>query len=517
MGQLDVYRSLFVEDGDPCLLIDDGVITDINHMASSRLGFQPQEIIGKLAREIFFPSEKDQPDTAPWSRAALLDPSKKEKVDYECLCLPSSGPEFPASIAFSRPGDDDSSIVLARISEKPKLPLNATRLEVGNEVQEESRKLESLGLMAGGLAHDFNNFLLAIMGNADLLDKDLAAGKPGTELLNEIRKATGRAADLCGQMLAYAGKGPTQFQHVDLSMMVREMVPMVKVAVSRNVALRLELADDLPLIDGDLSQIHQVIMNLVVNASESIGNRAGVITIKTGISDCPCLKPDLCLLGRDIYSGQKVFLEVQDDGEGMLPDIKGRIFDPYFSTKVRGRGLGLTTVLGTVRSHQGSLCVSTGPGRGSRVKACLPVTRLKVKPITVRSRQSRDTAGRGKILIVDDEEYLRLLCSRMLQRLGYSVMLAVDGPQALDIYREQREEIEGVILDLEMPVMDGIEVLSKILEFDPAARVIMTSGYHEREIATRFSGRGISGFIQKPYVMSDLGQVLAEIVVPREN
>ncbi len=149
------------------------------------------------------------------------------------------------------------------------------------------------------------------------------------------------------------------------------------------------------------------------------------------------------------------------------------------------------------------------------MKVCMPVTRLEATTISPRTRQSFTSSGRGKILIVDDEEYLRLLYSRMLQRLGYSVMLAVDGPQALEIYREQKEQIAGVILDLEMPVMDGIEVLSKLLEFDPAARVIMTSGYHEREIATRFSGRGLSGFIQKPYVMSDLGQVLEEIVVPR--
>jgi signal transduction histidine kinase/CheY-like chemotaxis protein len=468
--------------------VHDGRILDCNTPALTRLACTREELLGQAPHVLFSLLETSQGEGHPPS--AQLD------------VIPLAGPE--------------SSGVLVVVREKDGFVSSGPDPAFGHDIQEQNRKLESLGLMAGGLAHDFNNFLLAILGNADLLDRDLAAGKPGDELLSEIRKAAGRAADLCSQLLAYAGKGKTTFQPVDLSQTVREMLPMLKVAVPRRIAMRLDLAENLPPVSADLGQIHQMIMNLVVNASEAIGSEEGCITLATGMAECHGSQADLCLFGQGVGRGQTVFLEIRDSGCGMEQDIRRQMFDPYFSTKIRGRGLGLTTVMGSVRSHQGSLCVKTHPARGTSLRACFPTTPFVESPVVPLRTTRKESSQQGSILIVDDEEYLRLLCSRMLQRLGYSVILAWDGPQALEIYRTQQDSIDGVILDLEMPVMDGIEVLERLLAFDPAARVIMTSGYHQREIAARYPHRGIAGFIQKPYVMSDLGEVLDQVINPRE-
>lgn len=367
--------------------------------------------------------------------------------------------------------------------------------------------------MAGGIAHDFNNLLLAIMGNADLLDQDLKAGRGGFPLLDEIRKAAGRAADLCGQLSAFAGKGHFNLQTLDLSATAREMHPMLKVAVSRPVALRLNLEENLPLIEADVAQLHQIIMNLVVNASEAIGSREGTITVSTSVHEIDPSELKHCVIGDVAPPGEFVCLEVRDTGEGMSAEILDRIFDPFFTSKIQGRGLGLASVLGIVRGHQAVLCVESEPGEGSSFTINFPLAGVVATPLPERSRmQGQDRAKQAVILVVDDEEYVRLLSMRMLGRLGYQVILAPDGPSALEIFLEKQTEIDCVMLDLIMPSMDGVEVFEKLKLIDPDSRVIMTSGYHQQEIATRFAGKGFDGFIQKPYVIADLAEVLSKVL-----
>ncbi|MFH2052809.1 MAG: response regulator [bacterium] len=372
-------------------------------------------------------------------------------------------------------------------------------------------KMESLELMASGLAHDFNNLLLAIMGNADLLAQDLTPNNPSLALVDEIRTSAGRAAEICNKLLAFAGKGRLHFQFVDLAEVTRSMVQMLKVAVSRQITLRLDLDDSLPLIQADLTQIHQVIMNLVVNASEAIAQREGVITLASGRMDCPPGDFGFCALLPDRPDGKFVFLEVTDNGPGIPPDALGRIFDPFYSSKLQGRGLGLASVLGAVRSHNGGLCVRSDPGKGATFRVCLPLQR-RMNGQQARPAQPRVRVEGGTILVVEDEATLRNLCSRMLSRLGYDPLVAGDGPQGIELFTRKHEEITCVILDLIMPGMNGLEVLDRIQSLKPGTRVIMTSGYHEQEIARRFADRGLAGFIQKPYVMADLARVLSEVV-----
>lgn len=375
-----------------------------------------------------------------------------------------------------------------------------------------AQKLDSLGRMAGGIAHDFNNLLLAIMGNADLLDQDLRAGRENPALMDEIRKAAGRAADLCNHLFAFAGQGRFNLQPLALSAITREMSPMLKVAVSRGVSLRLDLVDDLPLIEADPAQIHQIIMNLVVNASEALGPAGGTITLATGSG--PLLTGDLaeCVNAHDGQAGEVVYLEVLDTGEGMDEEMLEKIFDPFFTTKVQGRGLGLASVLGIVRGHQALLAVRSKPGEGTRFRVYFPSATAGLNAAKqVLAQGAARVRHTGTVLVVDDEEYVRVLSQRMLSRLGYEVLLAAGGRQAVELFRSRHDQIDTVMLDLVMPEMDGQQVYEQFVAIDPEVPVVLTSGYHEQEIASRFAGAGIRGFLQKPYVVADLADVLAKV------
>lgn len=516
MGNQDVYRAVFLSDGNASLLLQGGKILDCNPRGLALLECGHDDAVGRPPHFFSPDLQPDGSDSAEGFQEKIAEAFENGGLVFPWRLRTEPGKEFGAEVTLVPLESQGEPLALARIRKLAEPPSNHFDLAMGGTLPGHVFTLDSLSLMAGGLAHDFNNYLLAIIGNADLLDRDLAAGRSGGELLGEIRKAAGRAADLCKQLLSYAGKGQSRFQPVDLSLTAQEMVQMLKVAISRRIALRLELGAELPMIEGDLSQVHQVIMNLVVNASEAIGNRPGTITLATGVTHCQEKNRQCCLLKSEMLDGQLVYLEVRDDGEGMDEEVQRRIFDPYFSTKIRGRGLGLATVLGTVRTHQGSLCVRSTPQQGTSIRVCFPAAHLNR---TVQSGEAIirqfEPLGHGAVLIVDDEEYLRVLCSRMLQRLGYNVLLAADGHQALAVYDEHRDGIAGVILDLVMPVMDGVEVLEKLRRLDPEVKIIMTSGYHEKELAARLAGRGIAGFLQKPYVMSDLGKVLGQVVGPR--
>lgn len=375
----------------------------------------------------------------------------------------------------------------------------------------QSQKLESLGLMAGGVAHDFNNYLLAIMGNADLLDRSLSPTAPDHQLVTEIRLAAERAGDLCKQLLAFAGKGQFHIRPVDLSAAVRGMVGMLKVGISRKITLRLELAEDLPLIEADISQVHQVIMNLVVNASEAIGDQSGTVTLRTMIRPAAECEFDHCIIAPRSTTGSYIVLEAVDSGVGMDAVTMSRAFDPFFSTKPQGRGLGLASVLGIVRSHDGSVGVSTSPGLGTTVTVLFPHYKVAA-PKVVPQHRHRSAAGNGTILVVDDEEYLRVLSARMLTHLGYKVYLADGGMAALEICKHRGHELDCVLLDLVMPEMDGSEVHAEMQKRFPHLKVLLTSGYHEVEISRRFAGRGLAGFLQKPYALEELGLKLFDVI-----
>jgi len=385
-----------------------------------------------------------------------------------------------------------------------------------------AQKLESLGVMAGGIAHDFNNLLMAILGNLDLARLDLSPVSRSRPFIDQALVAARRAADLTNQMLAYSGKGRFDLKPFDLSELVQEMAHLLKASISKTVTLNLQMDGDLPSIVADPSQIQQIIMNLIVNASEAIGDHPGVVAISTGSLDCDQGYLQRSRLKEKPAPGAYVFIEVRDTGCGMDEETKDRLFDPFFTTKFTGRGLGMAAVLGIVSGHKGAIMVESEPGRGATIRVMFPASDLgepvKGKKPGVSAMEGEGAAMgpiSGTVLVADDEDMVRDLCKSMIERLGYKVMTACDGEEAVKIFRENASEIVCVILDLTMPRLDGMAAFDELRHIKADVKVILSSGYDEREATERFTGKGLAGFIKKPYQLSilraELGRVLKDL------
>jgi signal transduction histidine kinase/ActR/RegA family two-component response regulator len=378
------------------------------------------------------------------------------------------------------------------------------------------QKLESIGVLAGGIAHDFNNLLHVVLGNADIALGNLAKGSPAREPIEEVVRATLRAADLTRQLLAYSGKGAFVVRHLDLSTEVREMATLLRTGISKQATLAWELSSTLPAVSADPTQIRQIVMNLITNASDSLGEAGGTVTLRTGVTrleDLDDQRFGIPLDGEgppDLGKGPYVYLEIADTGAGMTPDTLSRIFDPFFSTKFTGRGLGLAAVMGIVRSHHGLIRVRTAPGEGTAFRVLFPsvsgVARKPGRPTGERS----DWQGSGTILVVDDEEGVREVAERILQEIGFETIAAEDGRRALEIVKEGGDGITAVLLDLSMPRMGGAETFRRLRALRPELPILMMSGYTEQVVAPQFTGTGpgITGFLQKPFLAEDLIAVL---------
>jgi PAS domain S-box-containing protein len=372
-----------------------------------------------------------------------------------------------------------------------------------------TQKLESLGVLAGGIAHDFNNILLAIIGNADLALMKISPESPATDNLRKIEQAASRAADLSKQMLAYSGRGKFVIEHTDLNRVLEEMLHMLEVSISKKIALRLNLTRPLPFIEADITQMHQVIMNLIINASEAIGDDGGVITITTSCADCNTDYLSNIAPSEQLPEGKYVILEVVDTGCGMDQNTMAKIFDPFFTTKFTGRGLGMAAVHGIIRGHKGAISVYSEPGKGSIFKILLPASISKKSTQPVIANESA-WHGSGTVMLVDDEEDVRNVGCEMLEALGFETVTASDGIDAIEILK-RNQSIKIVILDLTMPRMDGEQTFNALRKLNPGIRVIMSSGYNEQEVTQKFVGKRLAGFIQKPYRMSVLRDVLSSI------
>ncbi len=374
------------------------------------------------------------------------------------------------------------------------------------------QKLESLGVLAGGIAHDFNNLLAVILGNAELSLKELRV-HPARQFVEQIEIASLRGAELCKQMLAYSGKGRFVIQKIQLNEVVQEMTHLLEVSISKKASLEYRCVDELPLVEVDVTQIRQVIMNLVVNASDAIGDHDGKITISTGV-----MHADRTFLAETPLSeqpeGNYVYLEVMDTGCGMSPETKARIFDPFFTTKFMGRGLGLAALLGIARGHGGTIRVDTELGLGSRFRFLLPCNTILHTPEAKTVAPTIAWQGSGTILVVDDEDDIRTVTARMVESLGFKSLTAPDGEQGVRMFGERCDEIEVVLLDLTMPHMSGEEALREMRHVRADVRVIVMSGYNEEETRGRFDEGSFAGFLQKPFRLNDLRFKLEKAFAP---
>jgi signal transduction histidine kinase/CheY-like chemotaxis protein len=375
----------------------------------------------------------------------------------------------------------------------------------------QAQKLESLGVLAGGIAHDFNNILVSIIGNAGLALMNLPEDAGGREEIRQIETAGQRAAELCRQMLAYAGRAQLVVENIDLNALVDDMAHLAQVSIAKQCVLSYRLAEVPPVVVGDPGQIQQVVLNLVINASEAIGDKRGVITISTGTVRLSEDNLKTALMGEEVPAGEYAFLDVADTGSGMDKETLRRIFDPFFTTKFTGRGLGLAAVLGIVRGHQGALRVDSLPGQGTTFCLLLP----PVKTVAVQPPISDGEAawrGHGTVLVIDDEPDIRQVTGKMLEGLGFSVLSAANGQEGVETFQERADEISAVLLDLTMPVMTGEEALQQLLRVRKDVVVLLMSGYDEQELSHRFKGRGVADFVQKPFAPATLREKLQKLV-----
>jgi signal transduction histidine kinase/CheY-like chemotaxis protein len=365
-----------------------------------------------------------------------------------------------------------------------------------------AQKLESLGVLAGGIAHDFNNLLTGILGNSMLAWERTPNGDVRS-MLEDVVRAAEHASILTQQMLAYAGKGRFVVKPVDLSRLVREVETLLKAAIPKHVPLRLELAADLPPVDADPSQIQQLIMNLGINAAESIENQTnGRVRIATARQRLDAEYIQRHLTGADIRPGLYAALKVEDNGCGMDEETKSKIFDPFFTTKFMGRGLGLAAVYGIVRSHGGTIQVVSNTGKGTAVAVFLPVTGEEADS-SARGAAGQEVRATQTILIVDEERVVRQAASKTLEQYGYQTMLAANGEDAVEIFRRNADRISLVLLDLTMRVFGGDKVFGLLKSIRADVPVIVSSGYHERDLAKLFPGPKVT-FLQKPYTAPQL-------------
>jgi PAS domain S-box-containing protein len=505
------YRALF--ENAPLGIFTaspEGRFTAVNQALADMLGFStPREVVERvtdIAREIYVHPER---------RAEIVETIRNSSgvATFENEYYRRDGRTFSANLNVvvlgHRPGEGPYLLGMVEdITQRKRA--EAERLALERKIQE-TQKLESLGVLAGGIAHDFNNILMAILGNADLALELLPPMSPARGHLSEIEAASRRAADLCRQMLAYSGKGKFIIESIDLSELISEMRHLLEASISKKAVLNTDLAEAPPRIRGDATQIRQVLMNLVINASEAIGDRSGVITVATGAKHCDRAFLDESLIEDKPPEGRYAFLTVSDTGCGMDAETRRRVFEPFFTTKFTGRGLGMSAVLGIARGHKGALRLHSEPGAGTEFTLLFPVPPDAPAPPRLRApADGTESELSGCVLLVDDEETIRTLGRQMLERIGFEVLTAADGQDALSVYAAVGDRVDLVLLDFTMPRMDGEETLAELRRFDPAVRVVLSSGYSEHELTPRFSEQGLAGFIQKPYTLARLREQLGK-------
>ena len=510
------HRNLLLESTAEAIygMDIDAKCTFVNQAFLNMLGYEEDEVIGKNIHKLIHHS---LPDGSPLSSGmcSIIRAHRERTRIYrndECFWHKdgrSIHVEYWAHPLFEGDVAIGSVVTFLDISDKLKAERERNQLE--KQVQH-TQRLESLGVLAGGIAHDFNNLLAAILGNASLVDagilKDPLRAK---ERNGRIVQAAERAATLCKQMLAYSGKGQFVLKELDVSAIVDEMTHLLEVSIDKSTVIKYPLTQSLPLVIADEAQIQQVIMNLVTNANEAIDNKSGVIALTTGMmyADRNFL---LDCYGDQPEAGRFIYVEVSDTGCGMDKETIEKIFDPFYTTKVTGHGLGMSAILGIVRGHKGALKIYSEPGRGTTFKLLLPISESSTLMMTDETLETMGRFDGGTVLVVDDEETVREMSCAMLEEMGFETMTACNGEEGLARYKKHQSDITLILTDLTMPRMSGNELFSAIKKMNPDCRIILSSGYNSQDAIQQFSGKGLAGFVQKPYTPQTLEREIRKVL-----
>jgi len=500
------FRSLVHNSFDVVLVTTaEGIIQYATPSIRRVLGHEPSFMVGKNAFEFVDPDDlplilEEFGSMLQKANSGIPTAFRSRTADGRFVHL-----EGLATNLLDQPAIEGVVIVLRDVTERREMEARILQ----------SQKFESLGVLAGGVAHDFNNLLTSVLGNASFAAQILPPDSPARDLLDRVQVAARRAAELTRQLLSYAGQRTVQGQPVRISDLTLEMTELLRVSVGRKCTLTLDLPEDLPPVRADATQLRQVVMNLIMNAAESYGEAGGEVRVRAGVRDCDEASLRSCFFVSDRASpGQHVFVEVSDQGSGMSPEMLPRIFDPFFTTKFTGRGLGLASTLGVVRSHGGAISVQTAPGRGSVFTVLLRSDEKMSShpPAREATLSSRPAPAHGAILVIDDEQAIREVCRAGLESQGFQVITAEDGASGLSAFAQWREQLRLVLLDVTMPNTDLLEVLAKIQREAPRLKVILTSGHAEDDVMRRLPAGSRPRFLQKPFSLEELLSTVNEAI-----
>jgi len=501
------YRRIVDTAEEGVLTIDpQEKTTFVNPKMAQMLGYTVEEMIGKALYDFMDAAARAEAIKHVKRRkqgiAEQFDFRLRRKDGSELWMHVSTNPVYDANGVYT-----GALAMMTDITERKQAAVEREKLD--RKIRE-TQKLESFGVLAGGIAHDFNNLLTTILGNASIAAMELPPGSTAIICIEQITEATRNAADLCKQMLAYSGRGHFVIQKLDLGQLVEDTAQILQISISKKVVLRFHQQQDMLPIEADATQIRQVIMNLVINASDAIGDRTGVIRISTGLARVDRTYLSGTLMDTNPPEGEYVYLEVSDTGCGMSSETQAKIFDPFFTTKFTGRGLGLAAVLGILRGHKGAMKVTSEPGRGTTFKLLFPAASVKREhPVAAAAALvTHQWRGEGAVLVVDDEEPVRKLVCNMMEVMGFTVLSASDGQKCVEIFRAEGNRIRLVLLDMTMPHLDGEETFRELRRLQHDVKVILSSGYSQQSITSQFAGRGLAGFIQKPFRFEELAQAV---------
>ena len=505
------YR-LLVEGSPQAVIVQlGGIVSYANPAAVRMLGAASErDLVGKPMLDLIHPDHHElvhqyRKEIAETGNNGVLTEMRYLKLDGTPIDVESQG----SKILYN--GQVGVQITVHEITARRMAEIERQQFE---KKLQETQKLESLGVLAGGIAHDFNNILTGILGNASLAELELPDDSPAQDNLKAIMEGSQRAADLCRQMLAYSGKGRLVVQKVSLTRLVEETAHLLKVSVSKKAEMHFDLDSSNPLIEADATQIRQVVMNLVINASEAIGENPGVIRLRTGVMPLTSavFGRGRTYLATSSTHGNYAYLEVADSGCGMSAETQAKIFDPFFTTKFTGRGLGLASVLGIVRGHHGVLNLDSTPGKGTTFKVLFPCLSGTALLDEAKKPEVKPWQAKGRVLVVDDEASVRGAASMILRKLGFEVEMAVDGLEALKIYKAEPDRFTMVLLDLTMPNLDGKQTFAELRKVRPAVRVVLMSGFNQDEAFLQGADGASVGFIQKPFEFGSLAQAVRAAV-----
>ncbi len=501
-----LYRTLFEQSPDGIQLTDPVTTKAVyfNTTAHQQLGYSREEFAGLTVADYEI---IDSPEMIYERIDALL---QSGSTTFESVYRTKQGTHINTFVSLRTIDIFDQHLILASVRNiTARKALEARQLEMERRLLH-AQKLESLGVLAGGIAHDFNNLLAAIMGNLDLSLLQLPVATPERTLIERAFQACHRAADLTRQMLAYSGKGAFELREVDLGDLVRTNAELLRTSIPRTISMLVETAGELPPIKADPGQIQQIVMNLITNAAEAMGQNPGLIAISTGAADYDTATLDQSRLEEKSAAGRFVWLEVSDNGCGMDEQTMQRLFEPFFTTKFTGRGLGMAAVLGIVRAHQGAIFLESAVGCGTRFRVLFPAITHQ-QSVATESHPEATVPGNGLVLVADDEEMVRNFCATCIERLGYNVLPAADGQEALELFMAHKDEIDLAILDLTMPHMDGVATFHELRRLRPGIKVIISSGYGEQNITEQFPTEKPNAFIQKPFAVKTLQELIGKI------